>query len=483
MGWTNSSEKDGPIKPVKSGAGATQQIKKKYKIETKVLGSGAFGKVFLATSVADQNFKVAIKVISKKKLDQDIEQLIDEINILKGLDHPNIIKYYETYENNKYMYIVMEYCPGGELFDFIAQKGKDSEGTFKESEAAEIMKKLLKAINHCHSKKIAHRDIKPENIMMGVDGDIKLIDFGLSKQMKNKKMKTIVGTPYYIAPEVLEGKYNVKCDIWSLGVIMYILLSGYLPFGGNNAKEVFDKVKEGAPSFKQKEWKRVSPEAIDLIQHMLVVNTSKRYTAEQWLKHKWFDVAKGMIDDDFDSLDPQMLKNLTEFKGASALKKAAMNLLVKTLNPKEIQNLREQFELLDTDQTGTLDAMELTKALKKANMHISDKEVENIIKEIDYEGNGEINYSEFIAATLSIHKLLNENRLIMLFKEFDIDDTGFITKDNLIQAFDKLERDVSKKEIDQIIKDHDFEKNGKISFEEFRVMMVGENDDIIDYKI
>ena len=162
--------------------------------------------------------------------------------------------YYETYENNKYFYIVMEYWSGGELFDVIAKKAQ-KEGCFNESEAADMMKKLLKAINHCHTQNIAHRDIKPENIMITEDGDLKLIDFGLSKQVKNQKMKTIVGTPYYVAPEVLAGKYNTKCDIWSLGVIMYILLSGYLPFSGDKDNEVFEKVKNATYSFDQKEWK------------------------------------------------------------------------------------------------------------------------------------------------------------------------------------------------------------------------------------
>lgn len=165
--------------------------------------------LFIASSVADATFKVAIKVINKKKIEDDIDQILDEISILKELDHPNIIKYHETYENEKYMYIVMEYCSGGELFDVIAKRAQ-KEGSFNESEAADMMMKLLKAINHCHSQGVAHRDIKPENIMISEDGDLKLIDFGLSKLVKNKKMKTIVGTPYYIAPEVLQGKYGLK---------------------------------------------------------------------------------------------------------------------------------------------------------------------------------------------------------------------------------------------------------------------------------
>lgn len=175
--------------------------------DTKVLGAGSFGKVFLSESIEDPNFKVAIKVLNKKKLGSQLEQLMCEVEILTKLDHPNIVKYYETYQDDKYLYLVMEYCPGGELFDKIVSM-KDQ--TFGEVEACHIMQKLLSAINHCHYKAVVHRDIKPENIMIGQDNEIKLIDFGLAHQsrFRTSTINTVVGTPYYMAPEVLEQKYN-----------------------------------------------------------------------------------------------------------------------------------------------------------------------------------------------------------------------------------------------------------------------------------
>jgi calcium-dependent protein kinase len=165
------------------------------------------------------------------------------VKTLTTLDHPNIVKYYETYDDSKYIYLVMEYCKGGELFDKITNS---KNGVFMENDAKKIMKKLLLAINHCHGINIAHRDIKPENIMYGADGEVKLIDFGLAKSQKKKQtMHTIAGTPYYMAPEVLKGKYGVECDIWSLGVLLYILLSGYLPFSGNSRAEIFEAIADG----------------------------------------------------------------------------------------------------------------------------------------------------------------------------------------------------------------------------------------------
>ena len=218
-----------------------------------MLGSGNFGKVYLAYHNVNSEFKVAVKTMQKKKIgDGVLEKLKQEIKILSRLDHPNICKYYETYESPKHVYLVMEYCSGQDLFEKITNTKEG--GSFTEQKAAFIMKKLFLAINHCHSNGVTHRDLKPENIMYKENkdqktsydqADIKIIDFGLSKMLQPSElvsMKTLVGTPYYVAPEVLDGDYGKECDCWSLGVIMYAVLSGCLPFYGQTPKEVFDKI-------------------------------------------------------------------------------------------------------------------------------------------------------------------------------------------------------------------------------------------------
>lgn len=210
------------------------------------------------------------------------------------------------------------------------------------------MKSLFQAINHCHAQGIIHRDIKSENIMITDSGSVRLIDFGLSKASK-RNLKTIAGTPYYMAPEVLDGDYGQKADIWSLGVLLYTLVSGYLPFQGPSA-EVFRKIRDGQFHFNHIEFKEVSSECQDLIRKLLVVNVKKRLTGHQALKHPWFKMAEaqaaknGSAEKKMSVADPisdEVVQRLKQFKGVSLFKKAAMNLLVKTASEDEVRTLRD----------------------------------------------------------------------------------------------------------------------------------------------
>lgn len=271
-----------------------------YKIDKKnVLGTGSFGTV---QRVLHKKTGVvrACKTIDKRKISNS-QRFADEIKILTDLDHPNVIKMYEYFEDEKRVYLITELCKGGELFDMICSKDY-----MQEDEAAQIFLQILQAINYCHKMNIVHRDLKPENFLIedseNSDGVplIKTIDFGLSKIINThgagamERMSTKVGTPYYISPEVLAGNYDKSCDIWSAGCILYIMLCGFPPFRGDDDKEIIRNVLKGELEFDACSWDHVSKEAKDLIKKM-VTKPEKRLTVEECLKHKWFQKQSKML--------------------------------------------------------------------------------------------------------------------------------------------------------------------------------------------
>ena len=267
----------------------------------------------------------AIKVIKKSRV-KDPNRFKSEIEIMKQLDHPNVIKLFETYEDNKNIYLVMELCEGGELFDKIIDKGH-----FTEQMSGYYFKQIVSALNYIHSKKIVHRDLKPENFLL-LDQDenspLKMIDFGLSMVFDEQKMKqsggkmvmsTKAGTSYYISPEVLKGNYDMGCDIWSAGVILYILLSGVPPFYGNTDQDILNMVKSGKFSFNIAEFNVVSGSAKDIICNMITL-PEKRLTASEVLDHPW-------VQKTGQNSDVQLNINMNQLKGfqsSGRMKKAVL---------------------------------------------------------------------------------------------------------------------------------------------------------------
>ena len=201
-----------------------------------------------------------------------------ELYILKSVDHPNIINFYEVYRDKNFFYVVLEFCQGGELFDYIMD-----EGALEEDKAAVIIAKVVSAVRYLHERNISHRDLKPENILLELKSkkqEIKLIDFGLSKYFEeDSQMTTKIGTPYYVSPEVLEGKYDKSCDMWSIGVLGYVLLSGYPPFNSANENQLFRKILCCDYEFKKEDWDDISFEAKDFIMKCLQPNPLQRITA------------------------------------------------------------------------------------------------------------------------------------------------------------------------------------------------------------
>ena len=260
---------------------STTDIRSVYDFK-KMIGGGHFGTVRTATLKSDPQATYAIKSILRENIAKDIRLLEEELAILQAVDHPNIVKFDQCYVDHRYVHIVMEYCNGGELFDRIVAAQR-----FSERHAADVMSQMLSSIKHLHGHGIVHRDLKPENFLMNdpsENSEVKLIDFGLSKRFSAKKevekMHTVVGTPYYVAPEVLKGNYDISCDVWSLGVILYVFLCGYPPFEGDNNKEIFRNVLKQKLTFDPADWNTVSDEAKDLVSKMLAKKPSDRITAQ-----------------------------------------------------------------------------------------------------------------------------------------------------------------------------------------------------------
>jgi serine/threonine protein kinase len=295
------------------GSDSGKSFSELYKLG-KQLGEGAFS-VVKEGSHKQTGDAYAIKIVTKAKLTKEDEiALKDEIDILKDFRHPHIIMLYDVFDEPQYYYLVTEKMGGGELFDRIVQKSY-----YNEKEARDTCKIIFEAIKYCHDHHVAHRDLKPENLLLvgENDSDIKIADFGFAKRVtKPNSLTTQCGTPGYVAPEILEGvPYDQKADMWSLGVIMYILLGGYPPFIENNQRELFRKIRKGQYEFHEEYWGQVSPEAKDMISALLTVNPSKRMTADNSLTNVW-------ITKDSKALAAQDLgKNLQEFKKFNAKRK------------------------------------------------------------------------------------------------------------------------------------------------------------------
>jgi len=280
-----------------------------------VLGEGAFS-VVLEAIEKETGDPFAVKQVKKSELsEEDHEALKDEIAILSELDQPNIIRLYKVFDEPNDYYLVTERMCGGELFDRIVSKT-----FYNEKEARDVCKILFEAIEYCTERRIAHRDLKPENLLLineTDDSSIKIADFGFAKRAPTEdSLNTQCGTPGYVAPEVLEGKpYGCRSDMWSLGVITYILLGGYPPFYDDDQKELFARIRKGEYEFHDDYWSNVTDEAKDLISCLLVTDPGKRYTPNQALQHRW------MRSDDSYLENQDLGVNLAEFKKFNAKRK------------------------------------------------------------------------------------------------------------------------------------------------------------------
>lgn len=439
-------------------------------MDKKKLGEGSYGSVCKATNKSTKATR-AVKSIAKAQM-KNLDRFKQEIAIMKMMDHPNIIKLYENFEDHKNIYLVMELCTGGELFDRIIEAGH-----FTEVQAAILMQQIVRAIYYMHESHVCHRDLKPENFLFMTKEPIektllKIIDFGLSCQFApDQVLTTKAGTPYYVAPQVLAGKYDQLSDLWSCGVIMYVLLCGYPPFFGETDAEVLSKVRLGNFSFNAADWKNVSEDAKNLIRMLLKMNPRDRYTAEQTLNHDWIKnkapKAKNV------SLQANFVDNLRGFRSQNKLKKAALNIIANNLNYDQIKALRETFMALDGNGDGQLTVNEMKEGIKKAGLKEIPPDLQQIMEEVDSDGSGVIDYTEFLAATLDKRMYVQEDVCWSAFRVFDKNGDGKISREELKEVLGdgSLEQVAGAQGIADLMAEVDGNGDGVIDFEEFMVMM------------
>ena len=364
-------------------------------------------------------------------------------------------------------------CKGGELFDEILHRGK-----FSERDAAVLMKQVLSCINYCHGANIVHRDLKPENILLEQNKEfdqIKIIDFGTSLVYDpERNLDEKLGTPYYIAPEVLNKNYNHKCDIWSCGVITYILLSGMPPFNGQSDTDIMKKVREGQVSFEDRIWQTISENAKSFIKFLLTYDAEARPSAADALKHPWItELATLQVDE---ALAMNALDNLGKFNSDVTLKQATYAFIASQLMSKsERDNLSKVFKSFDTNGDGKL-SMEEVKVgyLEHYGRIMSDQEVEEMFRSVDTDNSGFIDYTEFVVAATSKSNLTSQEKLHAAFKMFDKDNSGIISAEEIreVLCFGGS-NSLSIEAVDAIIKQVDENGDGEIQFEEFVTMMTG----------
>lgn len=438
----------------------------------KLLGHGQFGYTYVATDKANGD-RVAVKRIEKNKmiLPIAVEDVKREVKILEALTgHENVVQFHNAFEDDSYVYIVMELCEGGELLDRILAK-KDSR--YSEKDAAKVVRQMLKVAAECHLHGLVHRDMKPENFLFKStkeDSPLKATDFGLSDFIKpGKKFQDIVGSAYYVAPEVLRRKSGPESDVWSIGVITYILLCGKRPFWDKTEDGIFKEVLKNKPDFRRKPWPTISNGAKDFVKKLLVKDPRARLTAAQALSHPW--VREGGDASEI-PIDISVLSNMREFVKYSHLKQFALRALASTLDDEELADLRDQFDAIDVDKNGSISLEEMRQALAKdLPWKMKESRVLEILQAIDSNTDGLVDFTEFVAATLHVHQLEEHDsdkwrqRSQAAFDKFDVDRDGFITPEEL-----KLHTGL-RGSIDPLLEEADVDKDGRISLAEFRRLL------------
>ena len=463
------------------GQRKSSSIEDYYELQQE-LNEGAYGVVYKAIHKESGSERAVKKIEKSKWCPEENQKILDEFNVLKGLDHPNILKMYELFEEDQHFYIVTDICKGGDLLDELEELEGDT-GAFPERDAAILMNQVLSSINYCHKNNFVHRDLKPENILLEQNKalhEIKLIDFGFAVPCdETTTMSEQKGTAAYMSPQaMLELPYGQKADVWAVGVIAYIVLAGFNPFEGHTDPETAVLVEMGEYELDIPEWEEITPEAKDFVTKCLAYEEKDRLSAAEALEHPWIRNCRSKMHSDFyknDSINCEAaMNNLQKFHAQSKLKQATCTYIASQLVSKdEKETIDKLFRSMDTDSDGKLRKQEVKVGYKSIfGKDLSDDEVDDLYSHVDMNGDGIIEYSEFAVAAINEDILLRDENLKKAFSFFDKDKDGFISRGDLVKVMASFGgKSVEDSIIDKIMNQIDTDDSGRIDFNEFRASM------------
>lgn len=454
-----------------------QDIAKRYDIDTREFATGGYGKVYIAKDREFKDRTVCIKKVVKAD-PQKTEAFHKEVHIMRDLDHPNICKLLETYEEGRFMYFVMEYCEGREVFDRIMEQGNISEKL-----TVDIIKQVASALRYAHDRGIAHRDMKPENICFCSNDpkstQVKVIDWGLGFYFGQARMISAVGSLTYAAPEVMEAgrhQYGPECDLWSLGVVTYVMLCGKPPFWGSHS-ELLKRMKREDYPISDPPWPSISSDAKNFIQVLLKRDPRKRLPINKVLDHKWL---LGHVPDTNKGVQMEVLRNMRKFSNNNAFFNMCVASVARQLDHKSLTSVHQVFSSLDQNGDGVLELHEVKAGFAKLFGEDSQevRDVEEMFKRLDLDGSGTIDYTEFCAAGIGEQMSMQEHVLWAAFKTFDVnDDDGTISVDEIMQVLQRADvnkvwsKSVCEEVAREIVSNADKDGNGTIDFDEWLQLM------------
>ncbi len=471
--------------------GNDRRVDAEYEVDFRAgqLGRGGYATVRKAVH-KETGRAFALKTIRLDGMDDaERAKVLNEVQLMRMLDHPNILNIVESFEQLNRLYIVLELVEGGELFDELHRRG----GRLAEEDVRLVAAQLCSALKYCHDNNVCHRDIKLENVLLAKPGDVsrglRLIDFGLAQAFKkDDRFNEVCGTAAYLAPEVVDKrvKYSCQSDMWSFGVLLFVLLAGTKPYGLVSDKTTMRLVKERKPPIFGPEWDTISVDARNFVTSLLHLKQQYRMSATDALQHpflRWnagpaaaasFPAPSASLSSHVaapDEVRPRVgsasIESFKAFHKFGLFKKAALSAIAFSLGEDDVAEMRQTFKQLDTERNGVITRREFIEVMHARGVLLQDGEATKIFAGMDQDQTGVVKWNEFLAACMDEAMFLDERRVLDAFHRLDVDGTGALSKENLRVFL----ADIGEERFDRCFAAADLDRSGQITLREFRHLL------------